>query len=158
MSQKPQTKTAGRSGPAKLWLTGALLSVLIGCSATFSNHGYAPTDAELENVIVGVDTRASVEETIGRPASTGVLTEGGWYYVSSRVRHFAYKQDEVIDRQLVAISFNKRGSVVNVERFTLQDGRVVALTRRVTKTGIKGVSFIRQMLGNIGNFKLEDQL
>lgn len=143
-----------RSNAGKTWLWAAAVLIVVGCSATFSNHGYAPTDKELENIVVGVDTRASVETTLGRPASTGVLKEGGWYYVSSRVRHFAYKQDEVMDRQLVAISFNKHGTVTNVERFTLKDGRVVALTRRVTKTGIKGVSFIRQMLGNIGKVNL----
>jgi len=129
-----------------------LLSVVIGCSATFVNHGYAPTDLELEEIIVGVDDRASVEETIGRPSSAGVLQEGGWYYVSSRVRHFTYKEPEVIDRQLVAVSFDKRGVVSNVERFTLEDGRVIALSRRVTASAIKGITFLQQMLGNIGNF------
>ncbi len=138
----------------RLPLAGILLAGVIGCAATFTNHGYAPTDAELEAVIVGVDNRASVEETIGRPASTGVLTDSGWYYVSSRVRYFTYREPEVIDRQLVAVSFNRHGTVENVERFTLQDGHVVALSRRVTKTGIKGVSFLQQMLRNVGNVNL----
>lgn len=130
----------------------ATLAVLLlaACAATLTNHGYAPTDAELENIIVGVDNRASVEETIGRPASTGVLTSGGWYYVSSKVRHFAYRSAEVIDRQLVAVSFDKRGIVTNIERFTLRDGRVVPLSRRVTKSNIKGVSFLSQLLKNVG--------
>ncbi|MFT4715015.1 MAG: outer membrane protein assembly factor BamE (lipoprotein component of BamABCDE complex) [Paracoccaceae bacterium] len=136
----------------------SLLMMVIGCAATFSNHGYAPTDAQLEDILVGVDNRSSVEETVGRPSNTGVLREGGWFYVSSQVRHYAYKRDEVIDRQLVAIRFDKRGTVTNVERFALEDGRVIALNRRVTNTGIKGVSFIRQMLGNIGQFSLEDAL
>ncbi len=139
-------------------LAVTLLFGVIACAATFSNHGYAPTDDELENVIVGVDSHSSVEETIGRPSSTGLLRVGGWYYVSNRVRHFAYKQDEVIDRQLVAISFDKRGIVSNIERFTLEDGRVIALNRRVTSTGIKGISFIKQMLGNIGRINLADQI
>lgn len=139
-------------------LATILLVGVVGCAAIFTNHGYAPTELELEEVIVGVDNRASVEETIGRPASTGVLTESGWYYVSSRVRHFTYRPAEVIDRQLVAVTFNKRGIVENIERFALEDGRVVALNRRVTKTGIKGVSFIKQMLGNVGRVDLSDQL
>lgn len=142
-----------RRGLAVLALAG-----VIGCAPTFSNHGYAPTDAELEDVIVGVDSRASVEDSIGRPSSTGVLKDGGWYYTSSRIKHFAYREDEVIDRQLVAISFDRRGIVSNIERFTLDDGRVIALNRRVTETGIKGVSFLRQMLGNIGRINLEDTL
>jgi outer membrane protein assembly factor BamE (lipoprotein component of BamABCDE complex) len=139
-------------------VTVALLVVLAGCAATFANHGYAPTDAELEDIVVGVDSRNSVEETIGRPSSTGMLREGGWYYVSSRVKNFAYRRPEVIDRQLVAISFDKRGIVSNVERFTLENGRVITLNRRITKTGIRGISFIRQMLGNIGRVNLEDAI
>lgn len=143
------------------WKRVTAVFLLVGvsaCAATFSNHGYAPTDDELENVIVGVDSRSSVEESVGRPSSTGMLRDDGWYYTSRRIRHFAYKEDEVIDRQLVAISFNKGGTVTNIERFTLEDGRVVALNRRVTASGIKGISFIRQMLGNFGQFSLEDQL
>jgi len=145
------------------WQRRGLLMVVLalglaGCAATFVNHGYAPTDDELKNVVVGVDTRSSVETTIGRPVSTGVRTDRAWYYVSSRVRQFTYNADKVVDRQLVAISFNKRGVVSNVERFTLKDGRVIALNRRITSSGIKGVSFIGQMLGNIGRVNLGDQL
>lgn len=134
----------------RLGIAGVLLAFVVGCAATFSNHGYAPSDSELANVVVGVDTRASVEETIGRPSSTGVLTESGWYYVSSQVRHFAYKSPEVVDRQLVAISFDKHGRVENIERFTLQDGRVITLNRRVTTSNIKGVSIVGQLLSNLG--------
>ncbi len=36
------------------------------------------------------------------------------------------------------------------ERFGLQDGEVIALNRRVTDSNIEGVSFIRQLLGNLG--------
>ncbi len=133
-------------------------TLLMGCAATFTNHGYAPTDSDLEEILVGVDTRDSVEETVGRPSSTGILKESGWYYLSNKMRHYAYRAPVAIDRQLVAITFDKRGVVKNIERFTLEDGQVVVLTRRVTKTGIKGVSFIRQMLGNIGRANLEDSL
>jgi hypothetical protein len=47
--------------------------------------------------------------------------------------------------------------VSNVERFGLEDGQVVALSRRVTETNIKGVSFIRQLMGNFGRLTT-DQL
>jgi len=40
--------------------------------------------------------------------------------------------------------------VSNVELFTLEDGQVVVLSRRVTGTSIQNVSFIRQLLGNVG--------
>jgi len=138
----------------RLGLMVVALGVLTACAADFTNHGYAPSEEELSVLNVGRDNRETVEAAIGLPASTGVLKSGGWYYMSSRVKHFTYRDDEVVDRQLVAITFGKSGRVENIERFTLSDGRVIALNRRVTDSGIKGVSFLRQMLGNIGKVDL----
>ena len=129
-----------------------LVFAVAACSATFENHGYVPTDRELEEVIVGVDTRDTVADVIGQPSSAGVLNSSGYYYVQSRWRNYAYRAPEVIDRQVLAISFDDSGVVENIERFTLEDGRVIALSRRVTDSNIKGVSFLRQLLGNLGNF------
>lgn len=131
---------------------GLFVLAIAGCAATFENHGYTPTDRELEEIIVGVDTRDSVAEAVGRPTSVGMLEGGGWYYTQSRWRHFAFKAPKIIDRQVVAISYTEAGVVENIERFTLEDGRVVPLSRRVTDSNVKGISFIRQLLGNFGNF------
>lgn len=140
-------------GQLRARLTLVLASLLLAaCAATFTFNGYAPTDRELSDIVVGVDTRDSVAEAVGRPGATGVIKDQAWYYLSSKRRHYAYRAPEVVDRQLVAISFNARGVVTNIERFTLEDGKVVALSQRVTKSNIKGVSFIQQMLKNIGNF------
>ncbi len=139
-------------------LAGLLLLALAGCSAVYRNHGYVPDDSELENIVVGVSTRESVAEEIGSPTTYGVKRDGRWYYVQSRWRHFAMYEPREIDRQLVAISFDSQGVVQNVERFTLEDGRVVPISRRVTDSNIKGVSFIRQLLGNIGNIRAGDVL
>ncbi len=143
--------TLKRVGYIKTGAFGLLILAMSACSATFENHGYAPTDTDLEQILVGVDTRDTVADAVGRPTSFGVLETGGWYYTQSRWRHFAFKAPKVIDRQLVAITYTDAGVVENVERFTLDDGRVVALSRRVTDSNIKGIPFIRQLLGNFGN-------
>ncbi|KAB2882467.1 MAG: outer membrane protein assembly factor BamE [Albidovulum sp.] len=130
----------------------ALLVVLLAaCTALYQNHGYVPRDADLEQVVVGESTREDVAKAVGRPSSTGLLTGGAWYYVGSRFRHFGPREPEEIDRQVVAISFDEGGTVENVERFGLEKGQVVVLSRRVTDSNIEGLSFLRQLLGNIGN-------
>ncbi|PIE16899.1 MAG: cell envelope protein SmpA [Rhodobacterales bacterium] len=134
------------------------LVALGGCSAIYRNHGYVPTDSDLEQIVVGVDTRETVAEAIGRPTSFGMLQSGGWYYTQSRWRHFAYKAPKVIDRQIVAITYRKDGVVENIERFTLEDGRIIALSRRVTDSNIKGLSLLRQLMGNLGNLRATDVL
>lgn len=132
-------------------ITLVLLGVLSACVATFRNHGFAPTDAELEQLVVGVDTRGTVEEVIGTPSATGVMNESGWFYISTRIRHYAYEEPKVIERQVVVISFDDEDVLENVERFGLEDGRVITLSRRVTDLPVKGPGILRQLLGNIGN-------
>ena len=72
-------------------VTGITLAVaLSACTTQFRNHGYAPSDAELQEIIVGVDTRATVEDVIGRPSTSGVLTGSAYYYLSDRRSSFAF--------------------------------------------------------------------
>ena len=124
---------------------------LTACTTIYRNHGYTPSEDELASLVVGVDTRDSVIDTVGRPSAGGVLNETGLFYVSSKYRHYAYQEPRAIERMLVAVTFDSVGVVENIERFTLEDGQVVPLSRRVTETNIKGISFIRQLLGNFGN-------
>lgn len=136
----------------KIAVAAACFAILSACSATYSNHGYVPTEFELENVLVGVDTRETVEEIVGRPNSTGVLADGAWYYIASRIKYYAYRKPEVIEREILAISFDDGGTVQNIERFGLEDGRVVAFSRRVTTSSVQGTTFWRQLIASIGNF------
>ncbi len=128
------------------------LLALAACTAIYRNHGYIPRDEDLAKVVVGESTTETVGRDVGRPSSTGLLTGGAWYYVGSRFRHYAGRAPQEVDRQVVAISFDDKGVVENVERFGLEKGEVVVLSRRVTESGVKGVGFLRQLLGNIGNF------
>lgn len=123
---------------------------LAACTAQFENHGYIPPEDELTQITLGLDTRASVEQLVGRPTSVGVLDVSGWYYVQSRYRQFAYQEPVEIDREVVAISFDDAGFVSNVERFGLDDGQVVVLSRRVTDDNTQGITFLRQLFGNLG--------
>ncbi|KPN63126.1 Beta-barrel assembly machine subunit BamE [Aliiroseovarius crassostreae] len=133
-----------------------LAGSVAACSATYRNHGYMPTDTDIAALQVGVDTRESVAETVGQPGTSGLLTDGGWYYVQSRFEHFTYNEPKEIDRQVLAISYDTAGKVANIERFGLEDGRVVVLDRRVTETGIVGVGFLRQMFGSLGRLNVGD--
>jgi len=126
------------------------LTALVSCSPVYQNHGYIPSDEELALIEVGKDTRDTVAATLGRPSSEGLLNDVGWFYVQSRWKHFGAMPPNEIDRQVVSVTFDEGGVVQNVERFGLEKGNVVALSRRVTDSNVKGIGFIRQLMGNIG--------
>lgn len=121
-----------------------------GCASVYRNHGYVPTDDMLDQVVVGVDTRDSVVETLGQPSAQGIVDPSGVYYVSSRFRHWAWRAPQEIERDIVAISFDDQGVVRNVERFGIEDGRVVTISRRVTGEELGGATLLGQLLDNFG--------
>lgn len=130
----------------------ALCLLAAACAAQYRNHGYMPPQEDVDSVIVGVDTRDSVAETLGSPTAGGVLNDSGFYYVRSQFKTVGPFRPQEVSRELLAVTFTPNGTVANVERFGLEDGRVVSLSRRVTDNGLGDVSFIRQLLGNLGNF------
>jgi outer membrane protein assembly factor BamE (lipoprotein component of BamABCDE complex) len=141
--------SAGLSRGIRLGLIGAVL-LIAACSTVYRNHGYVPTDDELALVEVGVDTRETVSEKIGRPTASGLLNDTGWFYVQSRWAYRGAFEPREIERQVLSITFTEAGRVENIERFGLERGKVVPLSRRVTETSVKGLSVIQQLLGSFG--------
>lgn len=133
-------------------LLGLVFMTLGACAATYRDHGYVPSDGEVTEIVVGVDSRESVAETVGVPSTAGILNDSGYYYVKSRVRHFGALRPKEIEREVLAISFTEAGLVQNIERFSLQDGKTVVLSRRVTESTVSDNTFLRQLLGSIGRF------
>jgi outer membrane protein assembly factor BamE (lipoprotein component of BamABCDE complex) len=138
------------------WLVLSFTLVIAACTPIFSNHGYLPTDEDLAVLQVGVDTRESVATTIGQPAASGLLGDEAWFYVQSRWRTVGAAQPVEIDRQVLAISFDPDGTVANIERFGLEKGQIVPLSRRVTTTNIRGKGVLAQVFGNIGKLNTEN--
>ena len=130
----------------------ALIAGLAACSPVMRFHGYAPSDADLAEIQVGRDTRETVQQRLGRPGMGGVLDGSDWFYVQSDWQERPLRAPVELRREVVAISFDNRGTVRNVERFGLQDGEVVQLSRRVTDTGPRGPGFLRSIFSALGQF------
>jgi len=141
---------------ARLVAAGVFVLAVAACSATYRNHGYVPKDAELETILLGSDTRETVAATLGTPSSSGVMADSGFYYIRSRVRNYAYRRPEIIERDMVAVTFDAKGAVNGIERYTLEDGRAVRLSRRVTDPAVRGPGLLRSILNNFGNFNASD--
>ena len=137
---------------AALGLAVMLGAAAPGCSPVIENHGYAPDPALLADVSVGRDTRGSVQRKIGRPSSTGVFSERGWYYVATTVERYMYHAPKVTDRRVVAVEFDENDVVAAVNTYGLEDGRVIDLATGTTPTHGRKLTILQQLLGNIGRF------
>ena len=146
-------KLATRFMQASLGLVAAL--VLTACSATYDLHGYVPPAEQLAEVDIG-DSRDTVAELVGTPGAAGVMRDEAWFYSAYRVRNYAYRAPEVVEREILALSFDQSGRVQNIERFGLEDGQVVQLSRRVTTSTVRENTFLRQLLTNFGRIQIGD--
>lgn len=149
------TSWIGVATKGAVMLLGAM--ALSACVAQVRNHGYLPSDEELTQIVVGRDTKDTVRDVVGTPQAQGLLAASGWYYVRSEFQHLGAFEPKEISREVLAISFNDAGVVTNVERFGLEQGRVIALSRRVTTANVQGTTFLTQLFGNLGRVSA-DQL
>ncbi len=146
---------SGKTNAIRASVAGVTLSLAIACTPIYRDHGYVPLEEDLTAVQVGKDTRQSVLDKLGEPSTGGLLEGGDYFYVRSKMRTIGPRRPEVIERQVVAIVFDKRDRVANVERYGLQDGNIVPLSRRVTSSSTANKGFLRQLLGNLGRLSAE---
>jgi len=142
----------------RAFLAGCVMLVSVGCTTLYNDHGYTPSDETLAEVLVGVDTRDTVLDVVGPPTANGVSGTGDFFYVESRFRLLGPLEPKEIEREVVAIRFDDAGVVENVERFGLENGNIVPLSRRVTQDNVRDTTFIRQLFGSIGRFNAGDFL
>lgn len=134
------------------FLAPILVLFLVACSPAQRFHGYAPDDAALAEIRVGQDTRDTVAQKIGRPGIGGVMEGSAWYYVQSDWIEHSYRAPVEVKREVVAITFTSAGRVSNIERFGLENGNVIALSRRVPDTSQSSASILRSIFSNLGRF------
>lgn len=139
-------------------LVACVLIMVVGCTPLYQNHGYIPSDEQLADVLVGVDTRDTVVDLIGPPSAGSVTGGGEYFYVQSRFRLLGPLEAKEITREIVAIQFDETDLVSNVEKFRLDNGNVVILSRRVTQDLVRDTTFLRQLFGSVGRFNAGDFL
>lgn len=136
----------------------AALVLATACEPVRRTHGYAPRPAQLAEVTVGTDTKAEVAGKIGRPTTQGTFDGDEWYYISRSTESRALRDPRVISQEVVVVSFDEDGVAQAVDSYGLEDGRVVNLVTKTTPTRGKRLTFLQQLLGNVGRFSSEQFL
>lgn len=139
----------------KFLVVPVFVGALSACAPQIDVHGYVPIAAEVAAVTPGKDTRETVRVLLGEPTTTGAQGSDAWYYISSRVHRFAFFAPKEVERRIVIIIFANNGKVSAVEHLSLEDGMIIDLNRNVTVTDGRRLTFLEQLLGNIGNFSTE---
>ena len=127
-------------------------AALAGCAPTIDDRGNLPEPAKIATIHPGVTTRDQVQKLLGTPSSTGVFDNGSWYYISRKTKQVAFLDPDVLDQQVYVINFDNNGLVKNVEHKGLKDGRTIEPAPGATPAPGRELTFLEQVLGNIGRF------
>jgi outer membrane protein assembly factor BamE (lipoprotein component of BamABCDE complex) len=120
------------------------------CTPLRSHQGYI-VDADLVNSVQpGVDNRASVLQTLGKPSFTSQFNQGDWYYISRDSRNFAYNNPKAKTQLTLRISFSPSGVVTGIAKGDVDQISAIRPWGKTTPTLGKHRGFFDELFGNIG--------
>ena len=124
---------------------------LAACAPVRQVSGYQAIDHLPKDVKVGMDTKSTVLDQLGSPSAQSTFDTNTWYYITQLTAEIGYHKPHVMRRTIVAISFDKESEkVTKVDQYSLKDGKVVAYNDRETPTRGRELSWVEQLLGNVG--------
>ena len=126
--------------------------VLAGCATTVEQRGHLPPPDELAQIHPGKTTKDQVVKILGTPSSVGVFNDKDWYYISRRTKQFSFFDPAVLDQEVYIVDFNDDGVVQAVDHKTLRNGRDIVPVARTTPAPGRELTFLEQLIGNLGKF------
>ncbi|MBN8552353.1 MAG: outer membrane protein assembly factor BamE [Caulobacterales bacterium] len=132
------------------FLASAVLAIA-ACSPQVSRHGFQPVDVQPADIVVGTDTRDTVQARLGSPSVVSTFEpESVWFYISQTTAKYTFNLPEVTQRSVTQITFDDSGRVIGVENLNLEDGRELAFNDRETPTRGRELTVLEQLLGTVG--------
>lgn len=124
---------------------------LAGCG-TVDQRGNLPEADKLAEIHPGTTTRDQVVKILGTPSSTGVFDDKNWFYISRKTKRLAFFSPDVMDQEVYIVRFDGNGVVSRVDRKDLADGRDIEPVPGATPAPGRELTFVEQVLGNLGRF------
>lgn len=146
-----------RQGYRLRWLgIGLMLAcasiALSACGNGVQLRGNTPDPEDVAAIKAGVQSRQDVIDLLGSPSAVSTFEERKWYYIGQKTQEVAFMRPEVLDRQVLVITFDETGLVEGTKTFGMADAQEVEPVERETPTEGRDLTLIQQLFGNIGKF------
>jgi outer membrane protein assembly factor BamE (lipoprotein component of BamABCDE complex) len=140
-----------------LLLSRCILIISIGvmlasCSPIVDTRGYSAEAIDTSQIITGQTSAEDIASLLGTPTTVSNFGETIWYYVTQRQERTGIFATEVTQQDITAITFDADKRVSAINAFTKEQGKPVQIVGKVTPTEGHSISFVEQLLGNMGRF------
>jgi outer membrane protein assembly factor BamE (lipoprotein component of BamABCDE complex) len=117
-----------------------LASLVSACQPEIDHRGYIPKPGVFSSLHQGM-SKPEVESLLGSPSTTASINFQGdsYYYISSTTQGRAILKPVEIDRQIIAVRFDKQDRVSGVAQYGLEDGHIIDINTR--KSPVVGSEF-----------------
>jgi outer membrane protein assembly factor BamE (lipoprotein component of BamABCDE complex) len=128
---------------------GAALICVATCAPVENQRGYVPDMEAISSIQIGMDTKDTVSRKLGDPSSAATFGGDTWYYISAHVEQNAFFAPRATERNILAVEFAKDGKVMEVQRYSLADGRIVDFVTRETPTRGRDLTILQQIFNSV---------
>jgi len=130
-------------------LAGTFLSA---CAPVVHTRGNMVEDDRLQEIVPGLSTVDDVLFVLGTPSTVAPFDEQTWYYIGQVTEQTAFYQPEVVERRVIKLVFDDTGLLGEIDDLSLDEGQDVEFVARETPTMGRQMTFLEQMIGNLGRF------
>jgi outer membrane protein assembly factor BamE (lipoprotein component of BamABCDE complex) len=133
-----------------IWTLCAAAIALAACSETIIQHGHQFQENDLKSVTSGM-SQDQVKTTLGTPTTTATVGAGSaYYYISTTQGQTSFFKPVEKDRKVLAVYFNRLGSVDRVAQYGIKDGKVFDYVQDKTSTPSRDEGILKALFRNLG--------
>jgi outer membrane protein assembly factor BamE (lipoprotein component of BamABCDE complex) len=133
------------AGAVSLSISG----LVAGCTPEINHRGYYVKPGSLDQIRNGMG-KPEVESIMGSPSTTASVNFQGdsYYYITSVTQGRSFLDPKEINRQIIAIRFDKQDQVQGLAQYTLEDGKIINILDRKTPVVGQEFSFLKELFRN----------
>lgn len=128
-----------------------LLLFIPACTPVTSQHGNMLEDFQIQEVKAGEHTRSDVLRLLGSPTTQSTFNPNIWYYLGQESQKRGILDQQITDERIVVVMFNKDGVVDAIQEVD-SERENIPYARTKTPTHGNDLTFMQQLLGNLGRF------
>ena len=132
--------------------TLTLTSLLYACNPRIDVRGNLIDPQDIAAAQSEQLSKNDILRRFGSPTNVATFSSERWYYVGGKTSSLAFFRPKLIDQQVVAVAFDKNGLVSKINVYRLEDGKIIDPVKRTTPTEGQELTFLQQLLGNLGKF------
>ena len=137
----------------RLMLIAGAASMMVtvgGCTRTRAHNGYLLDPLLVDSIAPGVDNKASVEGSLGRPTFASQFGPEEWFYVSRDTKALAFRSPHPVAQTVLRVRFDPTGNVAAVDRLGMDQIARISPAGDKTPTLGRKRGLFEELFGNIG--------